>query len=587
MMPNLSLIVATVLIIATLGGIVRLVRWYVRAPVVARAPGRLAALLGLSLAASACLYLTLFPPRLTALPGTLVVATRGAKSVEAQAGDRVVALPEAEVSGVQRVPDLATALRLYPDTTRLMIVGEGLKPRDLPATEGRSLAFAPAALPRGITGLYLPERVAPGARFEIGVSVNGVHDGVVDLLDPAGGVVDTRGVDASGQVNLSGVAKTPGPVGFTVRVREGASKQVIEAAEAPVWVDDTLSARVRLMAGAPGPEVKYLRRWAADAGVDMQAELPLGGGIEAGDAPPLTPAVLAQTDLLVIDERGWDGLGDSGRSRVVAAVRAGMGLLLRPGTSPSAVTRAQWAALGLRVSGSGEAQAAGLPSADKAKPLTVTRLDLRLEGSDAVPFMSDDKGRLVGLWRAEGRGRIGLWTVTDSFGLSLSGHGGEYGDIWSGWFSRLSRRPQGTLPQVSGTARVNERLSLCGLNAAAEWLDPDGGQARLIVDPSTGERHCAAVWPSKAGWHLLRTQDQGIVPVFVRAAEALPGGRAAEARQATLARVSDGPGRAHAQVVISAPDRRGSPWPWFAGWLVLSGLLWALERARLRPAGQS
>ncbi|MFT3995895.1 MAG: hypothetical protein QM667_00690, partial [Asticcacaulis sp.] len=146
------------------------------------------------------------------------------------------------------------------------------------------------------------------------------------------------------------------------------------------------------------------------------------------------------------------------------------------------------------------------------------------------------------------------------------------------WFSRLSRRPQGALPEVSGTARVNERLSLCGLNAEADWLDPDGGQARLIVDPATGERHCAAVWPSKAGWHLLRTPDQGVVPVFVRAADALPGVRSAEARQATLAQVSETP--VQTQAATSAPGRRGSPWPWFAGWLVLSALLWALERAR-------
>ncbi|UDF03946.1 hypothetical protein [Asticcacaulis sp. AND118] len=576
---SLSLIVALLLVAAVAASTLRLVLWWQKSGTERSLP-RLAALLALTPLSAVLLYLTLFPPPLATAPGTLIVATRGAKAVDAQAGDRVVALPEASVAGAEGVPDLATALRLYPDAARLTVVGEGLTARDLPSAQGRALRFAPSPLPRGIVRLDLPKRVAPGGAFRVGVTVNGVKSATVELLDPAGVVVDTQTLDAAGAAVLSGAARAAGPVSFSVRVRD-AAKSVVETAEAPIWVDEGRAARVRVIAGAPGPEIKYLRRWAADAGIDMQAQFALGGGIAAGDPPqPVTAATLSETDLLVIDERGWEGLGDSGRAAVASAVRSGMGLLLRPTAAPSDATRGQWAALGLRVSGTGEPVAAALPMPpdSKDKPPSVTRLSLRLDSADGVPLALDGTHQPLGLWRAEGRGRVGLWAVTDSFGLTLSGEAVRHQDLWSGIFSTLARRPQTAAPTVT-PARVHQRVSLCGLNGEAEVLDPHGGMLRPLVDPATAEARCAAVWPAQTGWHLLRVTSSDTVqavPFPVLAADALPGVRALEAREATYAQVSD----AATPVTGAAEGRRGAAWPWFLGGLLVSGALWTLERAR-------
>lgn len=577
-----SVIVALILLMAVGLSTARLALWWRKAEAAERSRPRLVILLALTPLSAVLLYLTLIPPRLAAAPGTLIVATRGAQAVDAQAGDRVVALPEANVPGAERVPDLATALRLHPEATRLTVVGEGLAPRDRPAVEGRALRFVPSALPRGVVRLDTPERVAPGGVFQIGVTVNGVKGGVVELLDPAGAVVDTQTQDASGLAVLTGTAKAAGPVSFNVRVRD-ATKAVVETAEAPVWVDDALTARVRVIGGAPGPEIKYLRRWAADAAIDMQAQFALGGGVAAGDAPqPLNAATLSQTDLLVIDERGWDGLGDGGRAAVISAVRGGMGLLLRPTALPSEATRAQWAALGLRLSGTGDPETVTLPvpSGSKDKAPTVTRLNLRLDSADAVPLAVDNKGQSLGLWRAEGRGRVGLWSVTDSFALTLSGEAGRHQALWSGLFSTLVRRSNAALPTVTA-AHVHQRVSLCGLSGAAEVLDPQGGVSHPVVAMATGEARCAALWPTQAGWHVLRVTTSDTVqavPFHVLSDKALPGVQALEAREATQALVAD----ATRPAETNGEGRRGTAWPWFLGWLLVSGVLWAVERSR-RP----
>jgi hypothetical protein len=104
--------------------------------------------------------------------------------------------------------------------------------------------------------------------------------------------------------------------------------------------------RALLLAGAPGPEVKYLRRWARDAGVPMQAQMTVGGGVQLGDAPIVLYAeALKRFDVVVLDERAWSALGASQRAathrcparwawgcllRVTAALSEGERQRLRP-----------------------------------------------------------------------------------------------------------------------------------------------------------------------------------------------------------------------------------------------------------------
>jgi hypothetical protein len=75
------------------------------------------------------LYLALLPPTKPGEAGTLVVATAGATSAKigaGQGGDAIVALPEApHLAGIERAPDLATALRRHPGMQRVRIVGAG------------------------------------------------------------------------------------------------------------------------------------------------------------------------------------------------------------------------------------------------------------------------------------------------------------------------------------------------------------------------------------------------------------------------------------------------------------------------------
>jgi hypothetical protein len=319
---NVPGVFGALLALAVLLACVRLIRWQQRAPWATRSrPWRLALLLVAQPIAALLLYFTLLPPTLPTEAGTMIVVTEGATSLPAQTGDRVIALPEASAPiEAERAPDLATALRRYPDTRQLHIIGAGLEARDRDAARGRSLRFDPLPLPRGVVRLDIPERVAVGGSFRIGGKVEGTAQGSVELLDPAERRIDSAALTRNGEFAVTGTVRAAGPATFLLRIRD-ARRAMVETVEVPLWTRDETPPRMLLLAGAPNPEWKYLRRWATDAGLLLHAQIGVGGGLQLGDVPlALNAADFARFDLVVLDERAWASLNERQRAALSEAV---------------------------------------------------------------------------------------------------------------------------------------------------------------------------------------------------------------------------------------------------------------------------
>ncbi|NBW07733.1 MAG: carboxypeptidase regulatory-like domain-containing protein [Caulobacteraceae bacterium] len=596
---TLKLILALILTAAVLVAWVRLVLWRRGAP--ASPIWRFALLMGLQPVWAALLFLGLFPPALPVAGGTLTVLTANASRTAAASGGQIVALPEAAVPGIERVPDLGAALRLYPDVRRVRVLGDGLTARDRDAATGLAVDFAPTAPRPGLISLTPPARVAPGMRFQTGGQVAGLPGAVVDLVDPAGRVTDSQTADADGRFTVSGTARAAGLVTFALRVKEPGGKAV-EQADVPVRIDAEAAPRLLILAGAPGPEVKYLRRWATDAGFTVNTQMSAGGGIQLGDpAIALNPATLRQFDVAVIDDRSWPGA----RPAVLAAVRDGLGLVLRASGPLDGAGRASWRSLGFSLNGPDALSPIALPpgtdaaiartrsgigSADApadadagGEPVIpeLSRLAAIPGGGDAVPLIKDAGGSPLSAWRAMGLGRVAVFTGIDSYGLTLTGHGALYGDWWSGMLATVAR-PSAGAPVVTGPAWVGDRLSLCNLSPNARVQAPDGAVTTLIPDPAAGG--CAGLWPASSGWHLLRTTGannaEQISPVYVQPADRLPGIKAARDRDATMML-----GRAPVAAAMGEGRTQPGPsWPWLLAWLLVGAGLWGFERSNIGRA---
>ena len=164
-LPALPVLTAGVLALACVLALARV--WRQRAQ---RSRLALASVLALQPALAATLYFGLFPPLHTVQTGSnLVVLTAGWRSAaSAHLPGQRIALPEAEPAvSAERTPDLATALRRYPQITSLHIRGHGLEARDRDAARGYRIDFTPASLPAVVVAVHAPSRVAAGNALRI------------------------------------------------------------------------------------------------------------------------------------------------------------------------------------------------------------------------------------------------------------------------------------------------------------------------------------------------------------------------------------------------------------------------------------
>jgi len=612
--PTWEAAVAAVLGIAAALAMARTVLRQRRAEASSRSRGWRVALLSLAQPLlAAALYFALFPPRLPEQAGTLLVATAGAGEAawREAAGEVRVVLPEAPhgLAG-ERVPDLASALRRYPHRQRLRIVGAGLSPRDRDAARGIAIDFAPAPLPRGIVGAWTPARVGEGETFAVRGRVEGAPGGAVELLDPAGQRVDRAALGADPGFALDAVARVAGRAGFVLRAVD-AQQREIERVALPVSVRSEPPVRVLLLAGAPGPELKYLRRWASDAGIGLHTQIAVGAGLQLGDAPLRIDApTLTGFDAMVLDERAWDALAPAQRAALTGALRGGLGVLLRATGPLSPGLRAQLREFGLEPGAGADTLAVRLPaersdeaalrarlgpgsadaprSQEQAPPAlpALTRRALALDAPAAQALGVDADGKAFAAWRPAGQGRIALWGLSDSFRLVLAGREDAHARLWSRALTALARPRALAGADIDGAARVGERVRICGVGAQAKIAAPDGAQTELWPDPAAGPRACAGFWPTAAGWHRFEQGGRG-QDFYVRAADEAPGLRASELRDATAALAlgsADSPAPAAAGAAARTGER-GSPWPWFAAWLALCAGVWWFERSRLGRGG--
>jgi hypothetical protein len=564
---NLPLIVAAVIVVAALAGIVRS----------RRAPRRRVARTGLQILAAAALYACLFPPhtRENFAADELVVLTPGATAAQVAAlplAAKTVALPGvAADAAIERVPDLGTALRRHAQAQRLRIVGGGLPERDRDAARGRAVAFDAAPLPGGVVELDVPAAVPVGGVFRVEGRVAGVADARVELRDPSGAIAVAQTVDAQGRFSLQAVAKGEGTARFALNAL-GADGARVDSLAVPLAARAGTPLKILLLAGAPDPELKYLRRWAADAGLALDSRLALSEGVALTEgAPALDAQALRSVDLAVLDERSWASLDAQGRQALIDAVRDGLGLLLRATGPVAEPVAAQWAELGYRVTPAEPAAAVRLDRTlglgDGAPALA--RRALAVEAPDAAPLLRADDGSPLAWSRNLGRGRVALWLLADSYRIGLAGAASAFGTLWSDATATVARARGATPPSLPGEARVDERATFCAVAPDAAVETEAGVRTELVVDAGG----CAAYWPEAPGWHVLSSGAQRW-PFHVRARDealALAAGRTQQATRALLVAPSSS--------VVAATRSLPLPrWPFFLAWLALAALLWWFER---------
>lgn len=565
----------------------RLIAQAVRTPI----PGfrrprawRVATLIAMQALSATLLWLTLFPPTQTLPAVELTVFTAGADAI---ATGSAVALPEAPDSiHAERVPDLATALRRHGNISRLRIVGQGLTARDREAAHGLDLQFAPSAEPLGLIELEPPQWPRAGQNWQLRGRVHGNADTHAELRAPDDSVIDRAAIDADGRFVLNARARGPGQALFQLRLLD-AENQVRVTHAVPVATRAGDPLRVALRAGGTNAELKYLRRWMRDAGLQLGSDLSLSPEVTLRDqAPELTADTLANIDVLLLDDRAWYGLGRIERESVLSAARNGLGVLVLLGGEPDRSQRQQLAALGFAVNAADLSRTVRLAdrrnanatdttaNTDADRPPELSRRPLRVTADASQPLLRADDGEALALWHPMGRGRVALWWLTDSFRLVLSGASSEHANLWRDALSLLARPRATPAPRITPDyPPTGTRITICA-DAKMRVQSVDAEPVTLLPQIDRNGQHCAGFWPRHAGWHTLQTAS-GEWPFYVRERNELTAMQAWRDRQLT-AQLATFAGKS--QPPQASATTRASPFPYALAWLLSLALLWVFER---------
>ncbi len=545
---------------------------------------RIFALVVLQWASAVLLVFSVFPPpRIAQAERLVIVSAHTQASAIKNAQGRVIALPEAPpFAGVERVADLASALRKYPGVSHAEILGDGLPLRDVDAARHLSVAYSPAKQPEGLIDLVWTEQVSPGMRWRVNGRINATEPMLIELVDPANVVVDrmTTTQDLNhgfAEFVLSDTARVAGQANYHLRIVD-AQKKVRETVLVPLWVERAQPLRVLSLAGGPNPELKYLRRWASDAGIAFESRVELGRGMQIQTAnSTLNTASLRDVDFLILDERAWNSMPAGSKSAVLENVNAGLGVLLRLSGALSSNSAGELRQLGFLVTDSAITQGVRLAEPQGKQWLPeLSRRPVRVQSRDGMLLLQTDKHEPLAIWRAQGQGRIALWWLTDSYKLALSNAADVHGQLWSEAVSTLARsRAQAGLESRQRHLWINQRGVFCGLAENARVQQPNGQLSALLVDANGLNKGCAAFWPEQSGWHVL-SSNTSILRFYVRASTELAGLKANALYEANN-RLLNNQKTQHTSAFIAVP---GSHWPYFVCWLLLSLLLWMFERSK-------
>lgn len=534
--------------------------------------------------AAALLYLALFPPTTRLHQSVLRVLVPG---VIAQQLDNlpwnqsVVALPDTIVpTQIGRVPDLATVLRKNPAIDSIEIIGAGLPARDQLAAADLRLSFQPAP-EHGLVELQAPIKVALGTQWLLQGRA-GPDVANVELRDPAGARIDSAVPDGSGNFQLSTLARGVGESIFQLRALS-AGQALVDHASMPLIVEAGSGLSMIVRAGAPDPDLKYWRRWAADSGLSVRAAVDVSDGMALRDGDVrLTPEALAKTDLVMVDERAWISLGADEKTALQAAVNDGLGLLLRITGPVDAGVAADWSQWEFFLSADDAAGSVFLDHALALRDRTeFTQAPVAVATREASTLLSADDGTPLASWHQQGRGRVGVWRLLDSYRLQLLGESGRYGRLWAQTLAAVARvQSRSQVFDLPLQNWVDQRSVLCGLGAAAQVQTADGDRVELVVD----EHQCAGYWPKAAGWQRVLSAGTER-PLYVRAKDDGRELLATRDRNWTRAQVqTSAQVNHHRKSVLASAEsdtthRIALPrWPFFIAWLLLMASIWWRER---------
>jgi len=414
------------------------------------------------------------------------------------------------------------------------VFGDGLHAADWQAFEGVAIDYHPPARTTGIINPSWPRQINLGEYLNIKGQLQADGKGVktLRLLDVAGDKVAETQVLSGEYFSFSTKPKLAGLHPYTLQLLDN-QQQLISQESIYFHVANHAKANILVIQSSPSFEIKQLQNWAAEQGASILIKTKISQdkfitrktNLTDLGATELTPQLLTQFDLVIIDGRGVIELNVNESQWLGQAVENGIGVLViadqvlvaktskwpewMQGFSLTATKEISevtpyWSNNGDGFTAPNESFIPAVAASFDIKQMT--RHNVLVQTANASPLV---------IQQTHGLGKLAVSLIRETHRWVTSGDKTSY---WQNLIHQLGRSQTQNAwldEKLSVIRYANQRSEVC------VYADKPAAQLRLILQsdnestnevllqPKAGQvnRYCGYFWPADDGWFRLVGTD--------------------------------------------------------------------------------
>lgn len=436
--------------------------------------------------------------------------------------------------------DVPSQILSHQDTVdNLFVLGDGLNAsqwKNLQLVIGETFANVSvtfsASKPRvGLVDMKWPRELAVGQFMQIEGQLQGTDDPLaadtiyqVNLLDPAGKVIQTTKIKPFERFTLSFPAKNIGQWTYRLQLNKNNNSTVV--AEEPIAFSVIHSAKLKILIkqSSPSFETRQLKNWAAEFGsqisvltqISQDKEIRQNINLSTSElqqiAVPFIGRALDNFDWLVIDGRALLTLEKQSMNALQAAVNRGLGVYIIADNelvSAWPVASIDWLS-DIHIQPLDIANYASTPIWPHSQiEQVIPLLKAKITAVNHTPLVQNNTEQTLVSLSHIGLGQVAVSLINSTYGWQTAGLTEQYSHYWQSISYALARPKQppywlNTAPDSLTLVNQAKQKCLLGVTNAGVTIHNANQQPLLLTqDLIQTEQHCLTVWPTKNSWHKL------------------------------------------------------------------------------------
>ncbi|WP_432710610.1 hypothetical protein [Pedobacter sp.] len=509
-------------------GVFLLIKEYLR-PLKSRMGWRMLA----SVLAVSSFYFLLYPityqSETKTLPQEIVFLTAGTPTSSVPTDRQVYtsdkSLQKALKGTAEYIPDLMLFLKERPEIKKIKLYGYGLDESQLQELKDYEIDYHPADKPTGLIVANWKHKINQTEDLLLqGTYHHPGKEPVKLVLKGLGVHLDSLKISPGKETRFSFKTRPPlsGRAIYQVLALSGSDTLANEPV--PFDLQQESPMRVLMLASFPDFEYKFLKNWLYERKYPVIFRTQISKDKYSTDylntaqtsVNTISTAVLKNTDLVVTDEETWGSLSAGEKAAINAEIKAGLGMIMR------------------------------------AKAARLTRLN--------------------------GRGKVVVTAIPDSYNLLLEGKEVAYADFWSALIKTGGRKKQvdidwQVLPKYPVVGTKTRMLVAQATGSQMPIVTVDGDKLALRQNMEKPFQWDTYFWPGNAGWNITYI-NKAPAWFYVFDAGNWANSRSYYKLQQNMAHVMEQNEGSKTLESTKMVQKTSSVWWYFAFFLLAAGYLW-------------